>query len=221
MHQLTHVQPSAKAAFHEYPDAFARRVHQAVVLDHLQHGVLFATPSQRLLIPNDLLASTDAVTPPPEGTTQLLSVLSSRDPATGHIRATRRGSLFVTGVFEKHLPGCVTGAWDGASHSWGIVRMSAEHRAAWMEARGMKLRAMQAMLGLRRLSVFQEGVGDTAEQRLCDEFRHAVSTIWREAQIVSFSASEAVLKAPPNAVKERANLSVLSKIYPKLSLKLA
>lgn len=221
MHQLAHLTPKAEYAFHEYPDTFARRVHQAAIIERLQHGVLFATPSQRLLIPNDLLASADAVTPPPEGTSQLLAILSSRDPVTGHIRATRRGTLFVTGVFELHLPGCVTGAWDGASHSWGIIRMSAEHRAAWLEARGMKLRAMQAMLGLRRLSVFQEGVGNSPEERLSDEFRHAISTIWREARIVSFSASEAVLKAPPNPLKERANLSVLSKIYPKLSLKLA
>lgn len=221
MQNLAHIERSDHATTLEYPDHFASRVQHGVIIDRLEHGVLYATQSQRLLVPNELLASADTLTdPPPIGSSQMLSLLSSRDAITGHMRGSRRGSLFITGVFEYHLPGCVTGAWTGASHSWGIVRMSSEHKHAWLEMGGMKLRALQTMLGLRRLSLYQTGTGDTAEDRALNEFRHLISAIYPEARIIHFDGQETVLKAQHDVPRRRAAKAVLAKIHPGLKVTL-
>lgn len=221
MQQLAHLEQSDHTAALEYPDHFASRVQHGVIIDRLAHGVLYATQTQRLLVPNDLLASADTLTdPPPVGSSQLLSLLSTRDAITGHMRGSRRGSLFITGVFEYHLPGCVTGAWTGASQSWGIVRMSAANRTAWLEMRGMKLRAVQTMLGLRRLSLYQTGSGDTTEERALSEFRHLISAIYPEARIIHFDGKETVLKAQHDVPRQRATEAVLAKIHPGLKVTL-
>jgi hypothetical protein len=221
MQNLARIDHSDRTTTLEFPDHFASRVQHGVIIDRLEHGVLYATQSQRLVVPNNLLASTDAQAPhPPMGSSQLLSLLSSRDPVTGHMRATRRGSLFITGVFELHLPGCVTGAWTGASQSWGIVRMSSEHKGAWLEMGGMKMRAMQTMLGLKRLSLYQTGTGDTPDECAINEFRHLINSIWSEARILSFNAKQAVLKARSDIPRHRAALAVLAKVYPDLNVTL-
>lgn len=220
MQQLTHAGSDYTVPF-EYEDHFASRIQNGVVIDRLEHGVLYATQSQRLLVPNDLLAATDTQAhPPPMGSSQLLSLLSSRDAATGHLRGSRRGSLFITGVFEYHLPGCVSGAWTGASHSWGIVRMSSEHKTAWLEMRGMKLRALQTILGLKRLSLYQTGTGDTAEDRALNEFRHLINAIYPEARIIFFDGQEVVLKAQYDVPRRRATEALLAKIHPGLKVTL-
>lgn len=220
MMQSARLQTVPDSAHLEYPDHFASRVHHGVIIDRLEHGTVFATQSQRLLVPNDLLASTDTDAPPDKGTTQLLSLLSSRDPATGHFRGSRRGSLFITGVFEKHFPGCVSGAWTGASNSWGIVRMNSADKTAWLEHGGMKMRAMQAMLGLKRLSIFATGNGDTPEEQAASEFRNIVACIWTHARIVAFNGVSATIRAPHNPPQMRGALAVLAKIVPHVAVKL-
>jgi hypothetical protein len=219
MMQIARLQTVPDTAHLEYPDHFASRVHHGVIIDRLEHGTVFATQSQRLLVPNDLLASTDAITPPENGTTQLISLLSSRDPQTGYFRATRRGSPFITGVFERHYPGCVAGAWDGASHSWGILKMTPEHKAAWLELGGTKMRAMQAMLGLKRLSIFATGNGNSPEEIAASEFRNIITCIWTHARIVAFDGASATIKAPHNPPQVRGALAVLAKIMPHVAVK--
>lgn len=220
MASLSHLQPESSSIHFECPDHTGSRIQTGVLTQALPHGVIYKTAADLLFMPTDLRAFTDAFTRPPAGSSHLIAQLSSIDPETGLTRATRRGATFITGVFEAHLPGCVSGAWVGASNSWGIVKMPQADKTAWLEHGGMKIRAMQSILGLKRLSVFQSGIGPTPDEREANEFRHLISSIWSPARIVSFGPDATTLRVPANSPSERAALSVLQKIHPEMRIHL-
>jgi len=205
---------------HPHRAHLARRVLQATVEEHLQHGIVYATANQRLIIPSDLMAVADVCAPPTTGTAQSVALLSSRDPRTGLQRASRRGAEFVSGVLEHFDPGCVEGTWVGASNSWAVVKMDPHHKAAWLEVGGTKARAVQSILGLKRLSIFEAGQGSTDAQRVENELRHVLSCIWTHARLLSLEENRAVITAPRDETHTRAALPMLRKIMPGLSIEL-
>lgn len=215
MDQLSHLQPTLQHAALQYhhSDHMPGAVIHAAVLERHEHGTAFTADGHRFLIPTELLASLDTETIPPPGASQVIAVLAKSDPVTGYRHATRRGAAFIAGVFDTYLPNALSGAWVGASSSWGVVRMPDKIISHCLEAGGVKIRALQAIVGLKRLSLIPDGEGDTPEEREADCLRHCLGVVWPEAKILAHRGRDATLILR-NHNYTRAKAALIAKIFP-------
>jgi len=181
-------------------------------------GVIYRVSGNLVYVPENLLSVMDYHSRPELGTKQVLSLCSSRDNVSGMRMGTRRGKEFVASVMECYYPDCVSGIWMGASNSWAVIRMGTEHMSAWLESGGVNVRHLQQVLGVRRITLLPEGVGETELEQRDNEIRHFVNNAWKSCRIAALTEDRIVIHTPLDATdprKVRTFTSMLKKICPE------
>lgn len=202
----------------QYGDGAPGRVVEGVVREVLPQGVVYGLRDNRtVLVPANLMSVNDTFQAPAVGTKQVLALVTGTDESTGHRMATRRGREFVASVLEEFHPHCVTGVWTGASNSWAVIRMSADDVTAWLEKGGINLKTIQALLGLKRITLMPEGKGNTPEERFENELKHFVNNAWKACLVRRITPEEITVYTPmddQDPKKLRTFTSMLKKIVP-------
>ncbi len=200
----------------QFGDGAPGRVVEATVQEHSPQGVIYRLgESRRILVPTDLLSVQDTFKRPDVGTKQILVMLAGTDTSTGCRMATRRGKEFVASVMEEFHPQCVSGIWTGASNSWAVIRMKPAHVSTWLEKGGINMKAMQQLLGLKRITLVPEGDGATPLERADNEIRHFVNNAWKACIVRHLTPEKVVIYTPlddQDPKKIRTFTSMLSKI---------
>ncbi|MFZ2586571.1 MAG: hypothetical protein WAZ18_00375 [Alphaproteobacteria bacterium] len=202
----------------QYGDGAPGRVVEGVVKQHRADGVVYGLRDNRtVVVPANLMSVQDTFHKPEIGTKQVLALITGTDDATGHKLATRRGREFVASVLEEFHPECVTGVWTGASNSWAVIRMKPQHINTWLENKGMNIKAMQALLGLKRITLMPEGQGSTPDEKFENELKHFVNNAWKNCLIRRITPTEVTVYTPmddQDPKKLRTFTSMLKKIVP-------
>ncbi len=202
----------------QYGDGAPGRVVEGVVEELRPDGIVYGMRDNRkVVVPENLLSVNDTYNKPSLGTKQVLALIAGKDEATGHRLASRRGKEFVASVLEEFQPDCVSGVWTGASNSWAVIRMSAANVSNWLENGGMNMKAMQALLGLKRITLMPEGKGESEEERFENELKHFVNNAWKDCLVRRITPEEVTVYTPihdQDPKKLRTFTSMLKKIIP-------
>lgn len=202
----------------QWGDGAPGRVLEGEVAGFRDGGIFYRVGTNLAFIPENLLSVMDYHNKPEVGKKQVLTLCASRDPVAGMRMATRRGKEFVAAVTECYYPDCITGIWMGASNSWAVIRMKAEHMSAWLEHGGVNIKHLQDILGVRRITLLPEGKGETEQERLDNEIRHFVNNAWRACRIAQLEDDRIVIHTPIDSDdprKLRTFCSMLKKLAPE------
>lgn len=206
----------------QYGDGAPGRVVEGVVESLRPDGIVYGMRDNRkVVVPDNLLSVHDTYNKPAVGTKQVLALIAGKDPATGFRLATRRGREFVASVLEEFQPECVSGVWTGASNSWAVIRMKPQNVSQWLENGGMNMKAMQALLGLKRITLIPEGKGETDEERFENELKNFVNNAWKDCLVRRITPEEVTVYTPihdQDPKKLRTFTSMLKKIVPERNI---
>jgi hypothetical protein len=195
------------------------RIVEGEVAGFRDGGIIYRLPEDKFVfVPENLLSVMDFHEKPPVGTKQVLAMCASVEPVSKIRVATRRGKEFVAAVTEEYYPECVSGIWMGASNSWAVIRMAAEHMSAWLEKDGINVKHLQNVLGLRRITLIPDGKGDTDQERRDSELKHFVNNAWKACKIAVLEPDRIVIHTPldkQDPRKLRTFASMLQKLAPE------
>ncbi|MAF31680.1 MAG: hypothetical protein VXY83_05415 [Pseudomonadota bacterium] len=203
---------------HQWGDGAPGRVLEGEVAGYRDGGIFYRVGTKHVYIPENLLSVMDFHEKPALGTKQVLTLCASRDGVAGMRVGTRRGKEFVAAVMECYYPECISGIWMGASNSWAVIRMTAEHMSMWLENGGVNVRHLQNILGVRRITLLPEGEGETEEEMRANEIRHFVNNAWQACRVASITEDRIVIHTPidnQDPRKVRTFTSMLKKIAPE------
>lgn len=201
----------------QWGDGAPGRILEGEVSGYRDGGVLYRVLSQFVVVPENLLSVADYQKKPAINTKQVIVLCASKDQYNMRM-ATRRGKEFVAAVMECYYPDCVSGIWMGASNSWAVIRMKPDVMSKWLENDGVNVKYLQNELGLRRITLLPEGVGETEQDRADSEVKHFVNNAWRKCKIAELSPRRIVLHTPLDEAdprKLRTFCSMLQKIAPE------
>lgn len=203
----------------QWGDGAPGRLLEAEVAGFRDGGIIYRLPEDRFVfVPENLMSVADFHTPPKVGDKQVVAMCASQDDVSKMRIATRRGKEFVSAVTEEYYPDCISGIWMGASNSWAVIRMAAEHMSAWLEKDGINVKHLQTVCGLRRITLIPEGKGETELEKRNSEIKHFVNNAWKACKIEELSAERIVIHKPldkPDPRKERTFASMLHKLAPE------
>lgn len=203
----------------QYGDGAPGRILEGEVAGYRDGGIIYRVNEDKfVLVPENLMAVADFHEKPPIGTKQVIAMCASLDELTKMRTASRRGKEFVAAVTDEYYPGSVSGIWMGASNSWAVLRMTAEHMSAWLEADGINVKHLQQVLGLRRITLIPDGKGETDQERRDNEIKHFINNAWKACQIKVLEPNRIVIHTPLEGTdprKLRTFQSMLQKIAPE------
>lgn len=200
----------------QWGDGAPGRVLEGVVAGYRDGGVIYRVTDNLVFVPENLLSVMDFHNKPELGTEQVLALCASK--MNGMRLATRRGKEFVAAVMECYYPGCISGIWMGASNSWAVIRMAQDHVSEWLAQGGVNVKHLQNILGVRRITLIPEGVGDDEQLARDNELRHFVNNAWKDCKIGGLEPEKVVIFTPMGTEdprKLRTFTSMLKKIAPE------
>ena len=202
----------------QWGDGSPGRVMEGIVTGYRDGGVIYRVSHNMVFIPEALLSVADFHQRPQLGAEQALSLIASKDNASGLRMGSRRGHEFVAAVMECYYPECVTGIWMGASNAWAVIRMDPDVMGEWLENEGMNLKHLQEVLGIRRITLIPAGQSEDEQENKDTELKHFINNAWRACRIVEMAPGRIVLHTPietNDPRKLRTFASMLEKIAPE------
>lgn len=203
----------------QWGDGAPGRILEAEVAGFRDSGIIYRVQDDKFVfIPENLLSVMDFHEKPPVGTRHVIAMCASVEPTSKMRVATRRGKEFVAAVTEEYYPDCITGIWMGASNSWAVIRMKAEHMSAWLEKDGINVKHLQNVLGLRRITLIPDGKGESEQEKRDNEIKHFINNAWKACKIQALEPDRIVIHTPleqQDPRKLRTFQSMLSKIAPE------
>lgn len=213
--------PSVKMFLHvmemqQWGDGAPGRVLEGIVSGYRDGGIIYRVNDNMVYVPENLLSVKDFHEKPELGTEQVLALCSTK--ISGMRIGSRRGKEFVSAIMECYYPGCISGIWMGASNSWAVIRMSPDHVTEWLAQGGLNIKHLQGVLGVRRITLLPEGLGEDEQLSRDNELRHFVNNAWKDCKIGNLEPEKIVIYTPMGTEdprKLRTFTSMLKKIAPE------
>ena len=202
----------------QWGDGSPGRVMEGIVTGFRDGGVIYRVSHNMVFVPEALLSVHDFQHRPQIGQEQVLSLISSKENASGLRMGSRRGLEFVSAVMECYYPECVSGIWMGASNGWAVIRMDPDVMDEWLEHEGMNLKHLQDVLGIRRITLIPACEEGNEQEKKDAEIKHFINNSWRACKIKELTPSRIVLYTPIESNdprKLRTFASMLEKIAPE------